>query len=158
MADETYMQRIERDIVVAMKARDAATLSTLRMIKAALLEAKVKKARDAAMSAEEELDVLQRYAKKRRETIAELTRIGRLEGIASEQDEIEVTRKYLPAELEESDIAALVTAAVAQVGATSPKEMGKVMGAVKEMVKARPDGATADGAVVSRLVKAALGG
>ena len=158
MADETYMQRIERDIVVAMKARDAATLSTLRMIKAALLEAKVKKARDAAMSAEEELDVLQRYAKKRRETIAELTRIGRLEGIASEQDEIEVTRKYLPAELEERDIAALVTAAVAQVGATSPKEMGKVMGAVKEMVKARPDGATADGAVVSRLVKAALGG
>lgn len=158
MGDETYMQRIEADIVTAMKARDAATLSTLRMLKAALLEAKVKKARDAGMSAEEERDVLLRYVKKRRETIDELTKMGRTEGLDAEQHEIEVASKYLPAALDEAALQAIVAAAIAETGATSPKEMGKVMGAVKAAVAARPDGATADGGLVSKLVKAALGG
>ncbi len=158
MSDVSYLQRIETDMVAAMKARDSVTLSTLRMLKAALLEAKVKKARDAAMSLEEERDVLLRYAKKRKETIEELTRLGRTEGIDAERQELEVTSRYLPAELDEETLKAIVAEAIASTGAASPKDMGKVMGAVKAAVAARSDGATADGAVVSRLVKGALGG
>ena len=134
MADTTYMQRIEADIIVAMKARDAATLSTLRMLKAALLEAKVKKARDSAMSAEEERDVLLRYVKKRKETIDELTKLGRTEGLDAERREIVVTQRFLPAELDEAALQAIVAQAVSETAAASPKEMGKVMGDRKSVV------------------------
>ena len=64
-------------MVTAMKAKDADTLSTLRMLKAALMEAKTKKAKDETLSADEEIDVLQRYVKKRRETIEEMRKLGR---------------------------------------------------------------------------------
>ena len=74
MTDESITERIQQDMTAAMKARDAGTLSTLRMLKAALMEVRTKKAKDAAFSRDEEIEVLQRYAKKRRETIEELRR------------------------------------------------------------------------------------
>ena len=82
MTDESITERIQQDMTAAMKARDAGTLSTLRMLKAALMEVRTKKAKDAAFSRDEEIEVLQRYAKKRRETIEELRRIGREDLVA----------------------------------------------------------------------------
>ena len=152
MTDETITGRIQSDMTAAMKAREAATLSTLRMLKAALMEARTKKAKDAAFSRDEEIEVIQRYAKKRRETIEELRRIGREDLVASEEREIAVTRRYLPETLPEADVRALVLEAVKQTGAAGPKDLGKVMGAVMAQVKGR-----ADGALVSRLVRESLG-
>lgn len=153
MTDESILDRIQADLTAAMKSRDADTLSTLRMLKAALLEARTKKPRDAAFSRDEEIEIVQRYARKRRETIEELRRVGRADLVPKEQKEIEVTARYLPQGLSEDEVRALVADAVAKTGAKGPKEMGKVMGAVMAQVKGR-----ADGALVSRLVKEALGG
>jgi uncharacterized protein len=153
MTDESIAERIQKDMTVAMKARDAGTLSTLRMLKAALMEARTKKSKDAVFSRDEEIEVVQRYAKKRRETIEELKRIGREDLVASEEREIAVTQLYLPQMLSEDEVRALVLEAVAKTGAAGPKDLGKVMGLVMAQVKGR-----ADGALVSRLVKEALGG
>jgi uncharacterized protein YqeY len=152
MTETSPTQRIQADIVVAMKAKDADTLSTLRMLKTALMEAKTRKPKDATLSLHEEIEVLQRYVKKRRETIDELERVGRPDLVAREQAEIEVTSRYLPQAVSEDELRAIVRDAVASTGASGPKDMGKVIGAVMAKVKGR-----AEGAVVSRLVKEALG-
>ena len=150
---ESVLERIQSDLAAAMKARDADTLSTLRMLKSALMEAKTRKARDAVLAPEEEIEVLQRYVKKRRETIEELKRVGRTETIAREEHEIAVTQRYLPETVSEDELRGMVREAIAQTGATSARDMGKVIGAVMAQAKGRAEGAT-----VSRLVKEALAG
>lgn len=153
MSDAPLLDRLQSDLAAAMKAQDAATLSTLRMLKAALLEARTRKPRDAGLTPDEEIEVLQRYVKKRRETIEELERLGRTETLAAERREIEVTQRYLPRAIGEDELREIVREAVASSGAAGPKEMGRVIGAVMAKVKGR-----AEGAAVSRLVKEALGG
>ena len=153
MNEPNVSVRIQTDLVNAMKAKDAETLSTLRMLKSALMEAKTRKAKDETLSVDEEIEVLQRYVKKRRETIEGLRPIGREDLIAKEEREIEVTNRYLPAALGEAEVRAIVAEAIAATGAASPKDMGKVMGAVMPRVKGR-----ADGSLISRLVKEALEG
>ena len=150
---DSVLERIQSDLAAAMKARDADTLSTLRMLKSALMEAKTRKARDAVLTQDEEIEVLQRYVKKRRELIEEFKRLGRLETIAREEHEIVVTQRYLPQTVSEDELRGLVREAITQTGATSARDMGKVIGAVMAQVKGR-----AEGAMVSRLVKEALGG
>ncbi len=150
---ESALERIQNDMTAAMKSKDADTLSTLRMLKAALLEAKTKKAKEAPFTADEEIEILQRYVKKRRETIEELKRIGRTETLAREEQEIAVTQRYLPEMLSETELRALIADAVKQSGASAPKDMGKVMGLLMGKVKGKAEGGT-----VSRLVKEALGG
>jgi uncharacterized protein YqeY len=149
----SIMERLQADMVRAMKAKDAPTLSTLRMLKSALMEAKTAKPRDATLSADEEIEVLQRYVKKRRETMEINTRAGRADLNASEEREIAVTQRYLPEAISEEALAEIVRQAIASTGAAGPKEMGKVIAAVMPQVKGR-----AEGSAVSRLVKQALGG
>lgn len=153
MSDTSILQRLQSEMTAAMKARDADTLSTLRMLKAALMEARTRKPKDAELSPEEEIEVLQRYVKKRRETIEELKKAGRAELIAREEQEVRVTSRYLPQGLSEDELRALVREAVAKTGAAGPRDMGRVIGVVMAQVKGRAEGAT-----VSRLVKEALGG
>ena len=148
----TIQERIQTDMVAAMKGKDAATLSTLRMLKSALMEAKSAKSRDAVLSADEEIEILQRYIKKRRETIELNLKIDRADLNAPEEVEIQVTQKYLPEAISEAELTRIVQDAVASTGAVGAKEMGKVIGAVMAQVKGRAEGST-----VSRLVKAALG-
>jgi len=151
--DATILDRIQADMATAMKSRDADTLSTLRMLKSALMEAKTKKPKDASLGRDEEIEVLQRYAKKRRESIEELKKLGLLDRVPREEQEIEVTQRYLPESLSEADLMAVVREAVAATGAAGPKDMGKVIGAVMAKVKGR-----ADGSAVSKLVKQVLAG
>jgi len=155
MIDEStnIQSRIQTDIATAMKAKDADTLSTLRMLKAALLEAKTKKAREDTLSADEEIEVLQRYVKKRRETLEEMKKLGREDLANKEHAEIDVTMRYLPQPVSEDEVRNLVREAVQTTGAAGPKDMGKVMGLVMARVKGR-----AEGSLVSRLVKEALAG
>ena len=149
---ESVLVKLQADLVAAMKSQDADTLSTLRMLKSALMEAKTKKPKDATLSSDEEIEVLQRYVKKRREAIEELKKIGRTETVPREEQEIAITQRYLPQMLSEDELRAIVKAAVASTGATGPKEMGKVIGAVMAQVKGKAEGGT-----VSRLVKEVLG-
>lgn len=149
----SILDRLQQDMVQAMKDKDAPTLSTIRMLKAALMEAKTAKPKDAALSEDEAIEVLQRYVKKRRETIATNLSVGRADLNASEEHEIEVTQRYLPEALSEDRVRELVREAVASTGAAGPREMGKVMAALMPHVKGK-----AEGSLVSRLVKEALGG
>jgi len=151
--DAPILDRIQADMAAAMKSRDADTLSTLRMLKAALMEAKTKKPKDETLGRDEEIEVLQRYAKKRRESIEELKKLGLEDRVPREEQEIEVTKRYLPEALSDADLMTVVREAIAATGAAGPKDMGKVIGAVMGKVKGR-----ADGSAVSRLVKQALAG
>ena len=153
MTQGSLLDRLQADLVAAMKAKDASTLSTLRMLKTALMEAKTKKPKDATLSADEEIEVLQRYVKKRRETIEEMTKLNRADLVASEEQEIAVTQRYLPEMMSEDALRAIVKEVVAETGAAGPKEQGKVIGAVMGRVKGKAEGGT-----VSKLVREALGG
>jgi hypothetical protein len=117
------------------------------------MEAKTAKPKDATLSRDEEVEILQRYVKKRRETIETNLKVGHPELNAAEEAEIAVTQRFLPAMLPEEKLLEIVKAAVVKTGAAGPKDMGKVIGAVMGKVKGR-----ADGSVVSRLVKQALAG
>jgi hypothetical protein len=152
MNDTGILQRIQTDMTAAMKSKDAATLSTLRMLKTALMEAKTKKPKDQALAPEEEIEVVQRYAKKRREAIEEFRRLGREDLVANEEREIEVTARYLPQALGEDALRALIRDAVAKTGAAGPRDAGKVIGLVMAEARGRAEGGT-----VSRLVREILG-
>ena len=152
MSESSIQNRIQSDMTAAMKSKDAETLSTLRMLKAALMEARTKKPKDSAFTADEEIEILMRYAKKRRETIEELHKAGRADLVAREEQEIAVTQRYLPQAMSEDDLRALIRATVERVKAVGPKDAGKVIGAVLGQAKGRADGGT-----VSRLVREALG-
>ncbi len=152
MTEPSIMDRIQTEMVAAMKSKDVDTLSTLRMLKTALMEAKTKKPKDAVLSADEEIEILQRYVKKRREGIEEYRKLGREDVVAKEEQEIAVTARFLPQAVSEAELRAVVAEAVKQSGATGPREMGKVIGLVMAQVKGR-----AEGAQVSKLVKEALG-
>ena len=153
MTDTDILQRIQADMTAAMKSKDADTLSTLRMLKTALMELKTRKPRDEGLSPEEEIDVVQRYARKRREAIEEFRKLGHEDLVASEEREIQVASRYLPQGLSEDEVRALVRAAVARTGAAGPKDMGKVIGAVMAEARGRVEGGT-----VSRLVREILAG
>lgn len=154
MSEASISESIQAAMVAAMKAKDADTLSTVRMLKAALMEAKTAKPKDSTLSRDEEIEILQRYVKKRRETIETNMKIGRTDLNAAEEREIEITQRFLPALMSEDKVAEIVKAAIASTGAAGPKDMGKVIGAVMAQV---PKGSV-DGSTVSRLVKAALAG
>jgi uncharacterized protein YqeY len=134
MSEPTISERIQAEMVRAMKEKDAETLSTVRMLKAALMEAKTSKPKDVGLTREEEIEVLQRYVKKRRETIEINTKAARTDLNPSEEREIAVTQRFLPAMLSEDELAAIVKAAVASTGAAGPRDMGKVIGAVMAQV------------------------
>ena len=151
-------EKLGKDIVTAMKAREQETLTTLRMVKSALKNKEIDK-REALTDAEEQ-SILTTMLKQRRESIEQFTKGGRPELAAKEQVEIGLIEAYMPKAASEDDLRALVAAAVAQVTAEhggtkpGPKEMGSVMKAAQAKIAA--SGARADGKLVSELVKAEL--
>ena len=128
MTEPSIIERIQAEMVKAMKEKDADTLSTVRMLKAALMEAKTAKPKDATLSRDEEIEILQRYVKKRRETIDMNTKVGRADLNPAEEREIAITQRFLPEMLSEEKLAEIVKAAVASTGAAGPRDMGKVIG------------------------------
>lgn len=143
--------RIASDIKVAMKSDDKARLGTLRLISAAIQSAEIEAKGpidDAATVA-----VMTRMVKQRRDSIAQYTSGGRPELAAAEQAEIDVIETYLPRQLDDQAVAAAVVDAINEAGASTPKEMGKVMGILKSRYAGQMDFQKASAAV-----KAALGG
>ena len=134
--------RLRADLTTAMKARDEVRSSTLRMVLSAITNAEVAGKQARELSDDDIIGVLSTEAKKRREAATAFTDGGRLEMAEKEVAEAAVIADYLPAQLSEQEIADLVTAAVAQVGAAGEgmKAMGKVMGVVTPQVRGRADG------------------
>jgi uncharacterized protein len=145
-------ERIISDMTIAMKAKDAARLSTLRMVKASVMNREIEKG--SALTDEELTKAFQSLVKQRRDSIEQYEKAGRQELADKERAEIEVIEAYLPQAATREEIEQAVAAAISETGATSMREMGAVMKAAQ----ARLAGQSADGRTVSEIVKAKLGG
>jgi uncharacterized protein len=143
--------KLRTDLSAAMKARDEVRSRTLRMALTAVRNAEVAGKRQRELSDDEVVTVLAREAKKRREAAEAFGRAGRAEQAAAEQAEGRVLEDYLPAQLSDEELAELVTAAIAEVGATEPRAMGQVMKALTPQVAGRADGARVAKEVKRRL-------
>ena len=143
---------IGADMTAAMKAKDAPRLSALRMLKAAVMNKGVEKGRD--LEDAEVLQVVASLVKQRRDSIEQFANAGRTDLVAKETGDLAVLEHYLPPALSAEDIEAAVAAAVAETGATSAKDMGKVMKAVMPKLA----GKNADGRAVNDAVRRKLGG
>jgi uncharacterized protein YqeY len=143
-------ERIVSDLTTAMKAKDADRLSTLRMVKANLMNRKIEKGGE--LTDDEVMKALQSLVKQRRDSIEQYQNAGRTELADKERSELAVIEEYLPQAATAEEIDAAVSAAVTQTGATSMKEMGTVMKAAM----ANLAGKSADGKAVSEAVKAKL--
>jgi len=150
----TLVERITADLTAAMKAQDAPRTSVLRMAKAALKNKEIDK--KAALDDAEAIRVLQGLVKQREDSIEQFAKANRPELVSKEEAEITVLRSYLPQEASEADVAAAVERAVAETGAASPKDMGKVMKAALALLAA--SGRPADGKKVNEAVRKRLGG
>jgi uncharacterized protein len=143
-------EKIQSDIVAAMKARNDFRLSVLRMIKAAIQLKEVEKIRK--LEDNESIQLLQTLLKQRKESIEQFTKGGRPELAEKEQKEAAIIEEYLPAGASSDEMDVAITKAMAEAGATSIKQMG----AVVKAAKAHLEGKTVDGKVLSDLVRERL--
>jgi len=147
----TFTERLNADLAAAMRAREPNRLVALRMLKTALTNKSVEKGRE--LDTAESLQVIATLIKQRRESIEQFEKGGRHDLAAKEAAEIAVLEAYLPPPISEAELGALVDEAIADSGATSARDMGKVM----KLVMNRVAGRTVDGRVVSDLVRRKLG-
>jgi uncharacterized protein YqeY len=148
-------QRIEDDLKTALKAGEKQRLGVLRMVKSKVQEKQVdlrgKKGAEAVLSDDDVMNVVSAYAKQRRDSIESYEQGGREDLAAAERAELEIVSAYLPQQMGEDEVAAIVDAAVAESGAKEPRDMGAVMKLVMPKVKGR-----ADGKIVNRIVQSRL--
>lgn len=147
----TLKTRITDDMKAAMRAKDAARLSAIRLLLAAIKQKEVDERTE--LDDAQVLATVERLLKQRRESIAQYEKAGREELAAAERFEAEVLAAYLPAQLSEAEIDAAVETAIAESGAAGAKDMGRVMGVLKGRLAGR-----ADMGAVSARVKARLAG
>jgi len=150
----SLVDQIQKDITSAMKARDEARLSTLRMVKTALMNRKIEKM--AELDEKESQQVLSTLIKQRKDSVEQFTKGGRQEMADKEAAEIVLIESYLPKAAGEAEIAAGVKAVIAEMGSPTMKEMGAVM--KNAMAKFAAQGMRVDGRLVSYAVKKELGG
>jgi len=146
-----FIEEINRAIADSMKAKDAARLAPLRMLKAALMNREVERGR--ALDENESRQVVSALVKQRRDSIEQFTKGGRKDLADKETAEIAVLEAYLPAAIGEADLERAVDAAIAATGASSVKDMGRVMKAVMADLA----GKTVDGKAANELVRRKLG-
>jgi uncharacterized protein YqeY len=145
----TLSDRIESAMRDAMRARDEQRTQTLRMVMAAAHNERI--ARGRVLTDEEVVDVLTKQVKQRRESIAMYRDAGRDDRAASEEAETAILAEFLPRQLDEAEIGVIVSAAIAETGATQPSDLGRVMGRVSPQTRGR-----ADGRLVSDIVRRML--
>ena len=145
-------QQITEDMKTAMREKNALALGTIRMLKSAIKNAAIEKGgASAELTDPEVIVVIRREVKKRQDSIEQYTTAGRTELVDQETAEMAILNGYLPEPLDESALAAIIDAAIAEVGATSRKEMGAVMKLVQERTEGRADGKTLSQAVMAKL-------
>ena len=143
---------INNDLKEAMKAKAEARLRTIRSIKAAILNLKTSAA-NVQITEDDEIKMLQKMVKQRKDSLSIFEQQGRTELAQVEREEIDIIESYLPKQLSEAEIEAIVKEAIAASGAASIKDMGKVMGLASKQVAGRAEGAVISG-VVKRLLTA----
>jgi hypothetical protein len=146
--------RISEDIKAAMKARDTIRLETVRSIKKVILEKEVslRPQGQESLTESQEIEVLAQVAKQRRDSIEQYRKAGRDDLAEQEAQELAIIEEYLPKQLSDEEVSAVIDETIASVGATSVKDMGKVMGPVMQKLKGQ-----ADGQKIQAMVKAKLG-
>jgi uncharacterized protein YqeY len=144
------LDRIQKDLTEAMKSKEELRLSVLRMVKTALKNKEIEKIRP--LDDAESLQILQTLVKQRKESIEQFTKGGRQDLADKETKEIAIIETYLPAAPSDAEIGGAIEAAVAETGANSPKQMGAVIKAAR----ARLEGKTVDGKVLSDRVRERL--
>jgi uncharacterized protein YqeY len=145
----SLLEQIDTDLNTALKARDQKLVSTLRLLKNSLKNQRINSGKD--LNEADELAILQKEAKQRRESITSFNQAGRTDLVAQEEAELTVIEKYLPTKLSEAELSSLIEEAIAETGASTISDMGKVMGNVSPKIAGR-----ADGAQVANLVKQKL--
>jgi uncharacterized protein len=135
----------------AMKSKNEAALRTLRAIKAAIIIAKTSEGAAGEISEADEMKLLQKLAKQRKDSLEIFTQQNRTDLAAKEQEELDIINTFLPAPLEGEALTAAIKAVMAEVGATGPADMGKVMGAASKKLAGQ-----ADGKAISVVVKQLL--
>ncbi|KRL73541.1 GatB/YqeY domain-containing protein [Ligilactobacillus saerimneri] len=129
---------LQKDMIAAMKAKDKATLSTVRMLKAAVANEEINLGHD--LSADEEISVLSHELKQRKDSLQEFEEAGRDETVEKLKNEIKIVQKYMPAQLSAEEVKEVVQTTIEEIGATSKADFGKVMGAVMPKLKGKADG------------------
>ncbi|SMO38636.1 hypothetical protein SAMN06269117_102134 [Balnearium lithotrophicum] len=142
-------ERLKEDMKEALKAKDKVKLSTIRMINSLIKNAEIEKRGE--LTDDEIVQLLMKYAKQRRESIEMYEKGGRQDLVEKEKAELAVVESYLPKQMTEEEIRQVVKEAIEETGASSPKDIGKVMKVVMPKVKGR-----ADGSLVNRIVKELL--
>ena len=143
-------KQIVADLTASMKAQDASRTSTLRMVKAAMMNRQIEKGSE--LNDDDMQKLLRSLVKQRRDSVEQYEKAGRQELVDKEKAEIEVIESYLPQAASQEEIEQAVTAAIAETGASSIKDMGKVMKAAQAALA----GKNADGRTISEVVKSKL--
>ena len=146
----TLKERIKNDMKEAMRAKDTAKRDTLRNINAAIKQIEVDERRELSDSDVEA--ILMKYAKQREDAMAQFKDAGRDDLVAKEEAELDLVKSYLPEPMDDSELEETLKGIIAEVGAESMKDMGKVMAKAKEVI-----GSRADGGRISQTVKRLLG-
>jgi len=141
------------ELKAAMLAKDEAALRSLRAIKAAILLAKTSEGAGGELKEEDEIKMLQKMVKQRKDSLEIFQQQNRPELAKKEEEEIAVIENFLPKQLSADEIKAVLTKIIAETGATSPADMGKVMGAATKELAGKADGKTISGLVKELLVK-----
>jgi uncharacterized protein len=146
-------QKVMEGMKEAMKAKDEARLRGLRAIKAEIIKAKTEPGAGGEVSAEAELKLLQKMMKQRKDSLEIYQQQNRSDLVQKEQDEINVIEKFLPAQMTEEELKAELQQIIAETGASSPADMGKVMGVATKKLAGRAEGKAISAAVKELLSK-----
>lgn len=132
--------KVMEEMKTAMRAKDEAALRTLRAIKAAILIEKTSEGATGEISEAKEISMLQKMAKQRRDSLDIFTQQNREDLAAKEREELAILERFLPKQMSAEELQAELKAIIAQVGATSPADMGKVMGVASKQLAGKADG------------------
>ncbi|GGB29032.1 hypothetical protein GCM10011409_02920 [Lentibacillus populi] len=143
----SLLEQLNQDMKQAMKQKDKEKLSVIRMVKASLQNETIKLGKDQ-LSEDEELTILSRELKQRNDSLQEFKSAGRDDLVEKNQTEINILQQYMPTQLSDDELEAIVQSTIQEVNATSKSEMGKVMSAIMPKVKGK-----ADGSKVNKLVQ-----
>lgn len=146
-------QKIMAELKTAMLAKDEKTVRSLRAVKAAIINAKTSEGAGGEISSDEEIKLLQRLVKQRRDSLDIFRQQNREDLAAKEQEEIEVIEKFLPQQLSAAEVEAELKVIIERIGASSPADMGKVMGVATKELAGRADGKTISNTVKQLLSK-----
>ena len=146
-------ERIDAEIKASMKSKDKVRLETVRSIKKFILEKEVsvRPSGQDGLTEEQEMEILIQIAKQRRDSIEQYSKAGREELAAQEAAELAIVEEYLPKQMSDEEVSAVIDEVIAAVGATSAKDMGKVMGAAMQQLKGKADGKKIQDAVKAKL-------